>query len=359
MDAGLEKIVAAETVLSCIDGENGRLIIRGEDVETLSARSGFEDVLHRLWQGFFEGLPDNTSLARALGEARLAAHLDLKGDFHRLAKTEPMEALRSGLALGIDGHDLATAIAAVARAGVLTATLSRIRAGFEPVRPDPDLNHAEDMLSMMTGEPVSSDLVRGLNAYLVTVAEHGLNASTFAARVVASTQAGLLSAVIAGLSALKGPLHGGAPGPVLDMLDGIGEAANAERWINDALDRGDRLMGFGHRVYRTRDPRADALKRAATSLPQSKGRLALAQTIETEILDKLEAAKPDRRLETNVEYYTAILLEALGFDRTAFTSVFGCARIAGWVAHAQEQLATRRIVRPSSVYVGPAAPIAA
>ena len=159
--------------------------------------------------------------------------------------------------------------------------------------------------------------------------------------------------MIAGLSALKGPLHGGAPGPVLDMLDGIGAADRAEGWIRDALDRGERLMGFGHRVYRTRDPRADVLKSVVNSLPTSSGRLALAQAIEGRILQKLAAEKPDRKLDTNVEYYTAILLEALGIPRGLFTCLFGCGRVTGWIAHAREQLDTGRLVRPASTYVGP------
>jgi citrate synthase len=159
--------------------------------------------------------------------------------------------------------------------------------------------------------------------------------------------------VIAALSALKGPLHGGAPGPVLDMLDGIGSADRAEGWIRDALDRGERLMGFGHRVYRTRDPRADVLKRVVAGLPASSGRLALAQQLEGRILQKLAAEKPDRKLDTNVEYYTAILLEALGIPRGLFTCMFAAGRVTGWIAHAQEQLATKRLVRPASVYVGP------
>ncbi|TNE41389.1 MAG: citrate synthase/methylcitrate synthase, partial [Alphaproteobacteria bacterium] len=268
------------------------------------------------------------------------------------------EAVRAALALGQDGHDLRTAIAALARAGVMTAALKPLSEGRAPTPPTPGLAHAEDILAIM-GEVRSPEAIKGLNAYLVTVAEHGLNASTFAARVVASTQAGLLSAVIGGISALKGPLHGGAPGPVLDMLDAIGNIENAETWIRASLERGDRLMGFGHRVYRARDPRADALKLAAARLPRSTGRLALAEAIETTILTRLAAEKPDRKLDTNVEYYTAILLEALGFDRAFFTCVFAAARAAGWIAHAQEQLLTRRIIRPQSIYVGPRDDVAA
>lgn len=352
MDAGLETIIAAETVLSRIDGVKGELIIRGQAVEHLAQSADFETVIHLLWDGFFQDLPSVERLKGLLGKARVETYQALETDFARLVKLPPMDMVRAGLSLGRDGNDLDVAIAAIARAGVLLAANARMTRGENPIKPNAGHSHAEDIVAMMTGTP-SPHLAKGLNAYLVTVAEHGLNASTFAARVVASTQAGLLSAVIGGVSALKGPLHGGAPGPVLDMLDGIGNVENTQAWVSEALDRGDRLMGFGHRVYRARDPRADALKTAVAALPKSTGRLEIAEQVELEILRALAIKKPGRALETNVEYYTALLLEAIGFDRSAFTAVFACGRMAGWVAHAQEQLETRRIVRPKSVYIGP------
>lgn len=353
MDAGLEGVIAAKTVLSDVDGAAGRLIIRGETVERLAATATFEDTVHLLWSGFFDDLPQPTQLKRDLAEARAQAFETLRPVFPQMQRQAPMEAVRTGLALAQDGDDLGHAIGALAMTLVATAAVSRMQAGHAPIAPDPSLSHAEDLLYMSSGTSPNAALTAGMNAYLVTVSEHGLNASTFVARSVASTQAGLLSAVIGGACALKGPLHGGAPGPVLDMLDAIGSLDNAENWILAAMDRGERLMGFGHRIYRVRDPRADALKAAAAKLPQSAGRLQLAQDIETQILASLVEKKPDRKLETNVEYYTAILLEALGIPREAFTCVFACARAAGWVAHAQEQLATKRIVRPASIYVGP------
>ncbi|HEY9217437.1 MAG TPA: citrate synthase, partial [Phenylobacterium sp.] len=196
-----------------------------------------------------------------------------------------------------------------------------------------------------------------LDTYLVTVCDHGLNASTFAARVIASTRAGLGSAVLGGISALKGPLHGGAPGPVIEMLDGIGTPENARAWIEAALDRGDRLMGFGHRIYKVRDPRADALKGAVRRLigqsNYAPGRLEFAEAVEAAALAILKERKPDRSLDTNVEFYTALMLEALAFPPSAFTCVFAMGRVAGWLAHAREQLAGGRLIRPQSVYVGP------
>jgi citrate synthase len=239
----------------------------------------------------------------------------------------------------------------------------RLKAGLDPIAPDASLAHAADTLRMLSGTAPSSQQAAALDRYLVTVADHGLNASTFAARVVASTQAGLTSSVLAALSALKGPLHGGAPGPVLDMLDGVGSLGNAAAWLDAALANGERLMGFGHRVYRVRDPRADALKSAVRILANSgaidPARLALAEAVEAAALDLLKRKKPDRPLDTNVEFYTALLLEALGFPREAFTCVFAMGRVGGWIAHAREQALDGRLIRPMSVYVGPQPQVAA
>jgi len=355
MDAGLEKIVVAETVLSDVQGAEGRLIIRGLEVEALARDFSFEQTAQHLWTGFFDGEPTQA----ALGKARVAAFERLKPDFARLAKLPEVEGLRAALALAPDGHDLASAVDLAATTAVASGAIALLKAGAAPLAPDASAGHGADLLRMIRGETPSPEEARALDAYLVTVSDHGLNASTFVARCVASTRAGLGSAVIAALSALKGPLHGGAPGPVLDMLDGIGTAEKAEGWIRNALDRGERLMGFGHRVYRTRDPRADVLKRVVETLPASSGRLALAQQLEGRILQRLAAEKPDRKLDTNVEYYTAILLEALGAPRGLFTCLFACGRVTGWIAHAREQLSTNRLVRPASTYVGPRPRLAA
>jgi citrate synthase len=224
--------------------------------------------------------------------------------------------------------------------------------GHAPVEPDASAGHAADILRMMRNAPVATDEAQGLDTYLVTVIDHGLNASTFTARVVASTQAGILSSVVAGLCALKGPLHGGAPGPVLDMLDAIGSLENADAWLDAAMARGERLMGFGHRIYRVRDPRADVLKAAVGGLKGKDNRIAFAEAVEATALKVLERRKPGRRLDTNVEFYTAVLLDALGIPREGFTPLFAAGRTAGWVAHAIEQSRTGRIIRPQSRYVG-------
>jgi citrate synthase len=243
-------------------------------------------------------------------------------------------------------------VLAVAATPVFVAALERVRAGQAPVAPDASLGHAADFLRMLRGRPAPDAHVRALDTYIVTVADHGLNASTFTARVVASTRAGMLSSVAAALCALKGPLHGGAPGPVLDMLDEIGSEANIEPWLIDAIDSGDRLMGFGHRVYRVRDPRADVLKQVAIALRGGSNRIRFAEAVEAGCLKVLARKKQNRRLDTNVEFYTALVLEALELPREIFTSIFAIGRVGGWTAHVLEQEAAGRLIRPLSRYTG-------
>lgn len=351
MEAGLESVIAAETVLSDVDGEAGRLILRGATLEDLAGSADFESVCARLWAGLIPELPED--LRSALGAARMEAWSEVSRLDEGLLDLSPVEGLRALMARLADGEDLAAALRVTAAPAVFTGALLQRRAGRSPLAPDPGVGHAADLLRMISGEVPAPGPSAAMDAYLVTVIDHGLNASTFAARVTASTRAGLISSAIAGLSALKGPLHGGAPGPVIDMLDAIGAPANATAWLTTALDRGDRLMGFGHRVYRVRDPRADALKAAIRRLGADEGRLALGEAVEAAALEILRTRKPDRPLDTNVEFYTALLLEALGIPPEAFTCIFAAGRVAGWVAHAREQVATGRLIRPQSVYVGP------
>jgi citrate synthase len=353
MKSGLEDVVAAETVLSDVDGTNGRLIVRGISLDDLVTTSRFEDVAALLFDGFLPTPPD---LRAALGAARVSVFHHLS-DVGALAELPVVDGMRALLARLGDGDGIEPALALLAAPAVFTAGLLRAKSRQSAIKPDASLSHAADTLRMLGDAMPTEEQVAALDRYLVTVADHGLNASTFAARVVASTQAGLTSSVLAALSALKGPLHGGAPGPVLDMLDGVGAPENADAWLSAALDSGERLMGFGHRVYRVRDPRADALKGAVRMLAASgaidPARLALAEAVEAAALKQLRLRKPDRALDTNVEFYTALLLEALGFPREAFTAVFAMGRVAGWVAHAKEQAETGRLIRPMSVYVGP------
>ncbi len=362
MSNGLDDVVAATTVLSDVDGAKGRLVIRGHAVEELARVWTFEEAVELLLEGFVAGLPSGEDLRAALGAARLDVFARIAPHLAALQDREPVEALRTGLSLLPDGDDLATTLRLIAAPAVITAACLRVQSGQAPVAPAAENGHSADFLRMVRGEPASHHAARGLDSYLVTVSDHGMNASTFAARTVASTQAGLGSAAIAGLCALKGPLHGGAPGPVLAMLDAIATPQAAEAWLAEALTQGERLMGFGHRIYRVRDPRADALKQAISRLSGGDGlagRIELAEAVETAALELLRTKKPERSLETNVEFYTAVLLEALGFPASAFTCVFAAGRIVGWIAHAREQLMTGRLIRPQSLYVGPAPKIAA
>ena len=358
---GLEGVVAARTVLSDVDGAAGRLVIRGLSLDELVGATPFEEAIRLLWSGFFEGLPEN--LTAPLGAARAEVFAQTKALDGDLVARPPLEAMRALTARLADGDDLATALRLVAAPAVFTAAVVRAQAGEASLAPDPAAGHSADILRMTRGKSASNAEAAALDAYLVTVCDHGLNASTFAARVVASTLPGLTSAVLAGIGALKGPLHGGAPGPVIDMLDAIGSPQNARSWLEAALDRGDRLPGFGHRVYRVRDPRADALKRTVRVMGAGSnvlpGRLAFAEAVESAALDILKTRKPGRSLQTNVEFYTALLLEALGFPPSAFTCIFAMGRTAGWIAHAREQIATGRMIRPQSVYVGPQPRVAA
>jgi citrate synthase len=354
---GLRDVVAAETVLSDVDGQAGRLIIRGFTLDELAGHVAYEHACHLLLDGMIEGLPAPEAMRRRLGEARVQAFAEVAALDGELAKRPPLDTVRALMARLEDGDGIDVAMRLLASPAVFAPAAIRAGQGLAPIPPDPSLGHAADMLRMLTSGPATLAQATALDAYLVTIIDHGLNASTFAARVAASTLAGLTSAALAGISALKGPLHGGAPGPVIDMLDGIGAPDNATAWLEAALDRGDRLMGFGHGVYKVRDPRADALKAAVRSLagasPELPGRLKLAEAVEAAALDILKRRKPNRPLNTNVEFYTAVLLEALGFPHQAFTCVFASGRICGWVAHAREQVLSGRLIRPSSRYVGP------
>jgi citrate synthase len=354
MAMGLEGVIAASTVLSDVDGERGRLIVRGATIESLAGHVPFEGVAARLWQDLAPGeVGDTVATTDRLGLSRCAAYERLAPIFGLAASRSPLEGLRLALAALSEDDCETPHLLATGAVPVVLAAILRIRNSQAPIAPDAGLGHAHDFLRMATGASVPAQ-VAALDAYLATVAEHGMNASTFTARVIASTRAGVIAAVVGALCALAGPLHGGAPGPVLDMLDDIGTYERIGPWLEDALSRGDRLMGFGHRVYRVRDPRADVLK-AVVGRMRAGGdaRLAFAEAVEREALAMLAIRKPGRRLDTNVEFFTALLLEALGLPRDSFTAVFAMGRVAGWTAHAHEQMRDGRLMRPMSAYVGP------
>jgi citrate synthase len=357
MKNGLEDVIAAETQLSDVDGEAGRLIIRGVSLDHLVLTETYESVAALLLDGLTEKHFDGDQLRSRLGHTRRHVFAHVAAADAALLALPPVDAVRALIARLADGEDFETALRLLAAPAVFLPAILRLQAGSQALEPDPSLTQAADILRMLTGRVPSAEQTATLDAYLVTISDHGLNASTFASRVIASTRAGLTSSVVAAISALKGPLHGGAPGPVLDMFDEIGCEANARAWLASALDRGERLMGFGHRIYRVRDPRADALKGALQPLIATgqvdSGRIALAETVERAAIAILRERKPDRPLDVNVEFYTALLLDALGFPREAFTGVFAIGRTVGWIAHAREQALNGRLIRPRSVYVGP------
>jgi citrate synthase len=345
--SGLDGYVFADTAISHVDGEAGRLVIAGLDVEQLATTESFEAAAARV-------LAAGAATERepvTFGAARVAAWELLSRLGDALAAPDAMDALRAALAhLRSSGDDRADALAAIGAAPVFVAAWNRRRGGAEPIAPDPALGHAADYLRMTTGSAPAAQ-ARALEAYLVTVIDHGMNASTFTSRVITSTASDLISAVVGGVGALKGPLHGGAPGPVLDMLDAIGEPAHAEAWLVGELEAGRRIMGMGHRIYRVRDPRAAVLETAVK--PLASPRLELARAVEAAAAKILRERKPDRPLAANVEFYTAVLLDAVGLPREQFAATFAVGRIAGWSAHVLEQRRTGRLVRPASRYIGP------
>jgi citrate synthase len=357
---GLEGVVATETRLSSVDGEAGTLIIAGFPVEELASRASFEETVYLLWH---DVLPDPGQLRTFREE--LAGRRDLPGatlDLLRAAAAEKapaMDALRmatGAVSLGVSDDSYAEALAMVSRLPTIAAAYWRLLGGEEPVAPDPELGHAANYLYMLTGEKPGAESVRALETYLNAASDHGMNASTFAARVIVSTRSDIISAIVGAIGALNGPLHGGAPGPALDVVFEIGESSRAEPVLREKIERGDRLMGFGHRIYRVRDPRADLLATAAERLYATDGAgelYELALEVEKTALRLLAEYKPGRNLQTNVEFYTALLLHGLGLHTSLFTPTFAASRVAGWTAHCFEQQALDRIIRPQSAYVGP------
>jgi len=354
--AGLEDVVAVETRLSSVEGEAGELTIAGFLVEELARRASFEEVLYLLWN---DELPDAERLAdlreRLTGRREVPrATLELLRSV-AAEKVPVMDALRMAAGTVRTGADDEEAFVLVSCLPTIVAAYWRMLGGEEPVAPDPELGHAANYLYMLTGDVPGGEFARALETYLGAVSDHGMNASTFVARAIVSTRSDFVSAVAGAIGALKGPLHGGAPGPALDLVFEIGEAGRAEAYLREKLGRSERLMGFGHRIYRVRDPRADVLASAAERLYTTDGDKELydlALDVEKTALRLLAEYKPGRNLQTNVEFYTALLLHGLKLPTELFTPTFAMGRVAGWTAHCFEQRALDRLIRPQSEYVG-------
>ena len=348
---GLEGVIAGETSLSYIDGERGRLLYRGYRIGDLVERGTYSAVANLLWTGDWD--PGHRLPTAPVPKAVIAVLRALP------AETKPMDALRTAVSAWGATQELpwpptvdhARALAAFSPSAL--AAFARLRAGQEPVDPDPSLDLTAGYLYQLTGTKPDEGTARALDAYFIVGAEHSFNASTFTARVITSTRSDLASAVVGAIGTMKGPLHGGAPSEVVDQLSQVGSADKAEAWVRGALDRGERLMGFGHRVYRAYDPRAAALRTVAEGMANKPDWLQLAIEVEDVALRVLAEKYPDRPLKTNVEFYAAPVLMGVGLTPDLFPATFSLARHAGWTAHALEQAANNRLIRPDVNYVGP------
>ncbi|OLC14443.1 MAG: citrate/2-methylcitrate synthase [Chloroflexi bacterium] len=353
---GLEGIVAAQTAISLVDGANGRLVYRGYVIADLAEEMSFEEVAHLLWYGKLPTRAELDALTLELASSRRLTPA-ATATLNALPKdTDPMDVLRSvvsvqGVEHRLEKPTIPLAIHATASFPTILAAFQRRSLGLEPVKPRADLGHAANYLYMLNGKESSPELVRALNTYLVLLADHGMNASTFTARVIASTDSDLASCLVGAIGALKGPAHGGAPSQVMEQLELIGTPENAEPWMRAARQRKVRFMGFGHRVYRVYDPRAKILKAMCERM--NPDFFALASKVEEVALRILHEEHPERPQSTNVEFYSAGVLQAIGLPKEYFTPTFASSRAAGWTAHVLEQVANNRLIRPQSEYIGP------
>jgi citrate synthase len=371
---GLEGIVAAATEIAEVDGEKGRLTLRGYDISELKGRATFEEVAYLLWHGKLPNKDEYQSLLAEMSHARHLPAPALQALRAIAPHTGGMDVLRMGASmLSLDpevagaevtvsgqsqdvGVNLRRAARLQAQMPALLAHTWRLKNGLDLVEPKPEHGLAQGLLYMLEGKEPDPARVDGLNAYLVAISEHGLNASTFTGRVVVSTDSDMVSALTACIGALKGPKHGGVPGPVLKMLQAIGTPDKAEAFIRNEMGAGRRIMGFGHRVYKVRDPRAALLGDAAEKMAERTGDRALldlTRAVEETTVKVLAELKPGRDLYANVELYAALILHAVDVPSELFTPIFAVGRTSGWTAHMIEQLAENRLIRPQSVYVGP------
>ena len=372
MDAprGLEGLIVAETEVGDVRGQEGFYHYRQYNAVELAEKRSLEDV----WYLLFEGeLPTKEQRERFIEEKnqyrsvpenvqKLLPAIATAGE-----RFTPLDALRTAVSLIAYAEDFkpsldiskeelrknALQISAVIPS--LIMSLYRLNKGLEPIDPNPELGYSANYLYMLTGEVPDPDHARAVEQYQISTIDHGFNASTFTARVITSTGADLGSAVVGAIGALSGPLHGGAPSRALDMLDAIGKPENAEAWIRNAVQKGDKIMGFGHRVYKPDDPRSVMLRGVAERLGGDN--VELAKQIEKTVVDTLAELKPGRKLYANVEFYAGVVMDKCGLPRELFTPTFASSRVIGWCANILEQAADNRIIRPSARYVGPPPPV--
>ena len=357
---GLEGVVVAESGISKVDGEAGALSYRGYPIEELAERASFEEVCHLLWEGELPGPEALEALRR-----RVAAEYALPGHVLELIRAAPRDAhpmavLRTAVsALGLHDPDaeamdreanVRKAIRLVAKMPTITAALGRLREGKEPVAPREDLPVAANLLYMLNGEEPGEHEARTIDAALILHAEHGFNASTFSARVTVATLSDLYSAVTSAIGTLKGSLHGGANERVMRMLQEIGEPDRAGPWVRGALERKEKIMGFGHRVYRSLDPRAPVLRDLGEKLGSSKW-IEVSDRVREVMKEEME--ERGKQVYANVDFYSASVYDKLGIPMDLFTNIFAVARVSGWTAHILEQLDDNRLIRPKAAYAGP------
>ena len=358
-------MVVGSTDLSNVEGQAGRLTYRGYDIHDLAPNASFEETTFLLHYGHLPTRTELTKFKRDLGARRMLPEPLLNG-MQRLPKTAwPMDVLRtivSGLGLfapvdanGVHPNTIHTAVNLIAKMPTVVAAWDRIRRRLEPIEPRHDLSQAANFLYMRTGEVPSKTAEEALDTYFVLLADHSYNASTFSARVTASTRADMYAAITSAIATLEGDLHGGAPSKVMSMLLEIGKPERAETYVRDLVSRGERVMGMGHREYKVRDPRAEHLERMAKALGETTDPrwYTIARALEDAANKVLQEAKPGRRIYANVEFYTAPTLYALGIPGDEFTCMFACGRVAGWTAHVLEQLKDNRLIRPQATYSGP------
>jgi citrate synthase len=355
---GLAGVVAAESALSFIDGEAGRLWYRGYDVHALAKHASYLESVYLLWYDVLPGPVELATFEGILAAQRRLPPAVLEVLERMPVEASPMAALRSAVSMlgqvDPEADDISHS-ADLLKAGRLTAQLptavaafDRIRRGLEPIEPDPELEHAANFLYMLTGEAPGATASRALDTSWLLYLEHGLNASTFAARVVASTLSDMHSAITAGVCALKGPLHGGANEKAMEMLLDVGSAENAAAYVDRALEEKRKIMGFGHRVYRVEDPRATHLRRMAEALGREAG-----DTVWYDVSRAMEDLMLERKgLHCNVDFYCATVYYSLGLSIDLYTPLFAIARAAGWAAHVMEQHMHNRLIRPRAEYTG-------
>lgn len=366
---GLKGLVVARTRTGDVHGSAGFYHFRQYSATDLARQRSFEDVAHLMIEGHLPDADEAEAFAAELAAASALPH-ELLEVLLAVARSgqdrDSLARLRSAISLlgsiegfpatyGADPSEVrAGVVRLVALVPVVQAALHRLRSGQAPLPPRPELGAAGSWLWMLTGEEPAPEHTRAITAYLISTIDHGFSASTFTARVVTSAGADVASAVCAAIGTFSGPLHGGAPDRALDSLDEIASPDRAREWVRDRIAGGERIMGFGHPVYRTMDPRAALLREHAEQLGGPMA--ALAVQVEREVIEALGELKPGRELHTNVEYYAGVVMEQCGIPREMFTPTFAVARIVGWGAHILEQAQDPRIIRPSAEYVGPQAP---